>query len=163
MTDNNGIRVAECNRLTHESESKTALYCRTAVRDDFAIQNQIERLSAFALANGYKNPAFYIDNGERGSTLCRPGLQDMILDIESGVIDVVIVKDFARLCRNHLKFYELINLMTANGVRLISIAEGSAVNGTDGSYTEAVRLLRLLIEGYEQTGFSDKKGAVSIG
>jgi DNA invertase Pin-like site-specific DNA recombinase len=137
-------------QLASEPAHKTALYCRTAVRDDFAIKNQSDRLSVFASANGYKNQGFYIDNGESGSTLCRPGLQDMILDIESGVIDVVIVKDLARLCRNYLELDKLINLMTANEVRLISVAEGGAVNGTDGSYTEVERLLRLLIERYEK-------------
>ena len=42
----------------------------------------------------------YIDNGATGTNFHRPGFQQMLSDIEAGLINCVIVKDLSRLGRN---------------------------------------------------------------
>ena len=39
----------------------------------------------------------YVDNGATGTNFHRPGFQQMLSDIEAGLIDCVIVKDLSRL------------------------------------------------------------------
>ena len=41
----------------------------------------------------------YIDNGATGTNFHRPGFQQMLSDIEAGLINCVIVKDLSRLGR----------------------------------------------------------------
>ena len=42
----------------------------------------------------------YIDNGATGTNFHRPGFQQMLSDIEAGLINCIIVKDLSRLGRN---------------------------------------------------------------
>ena len=128
------------------SAAKTAIYTRLDSANDEIIEEQERGLLKYAENNGYEQCVCYRDNGKSGVTLNRPELQDMLLDIESGVIDVVIVKDLARLSRNYWELDELITLMTSNDVRLISVSDGGVVNGIDCSFAEIERLLRLFIE-----------------
>jgi len=130
------------------NSAKTAIYTRIAHADDEIIEEQERELLKYAESNGYEQCVCYRDNGKSGMTLNRPELQDMLLDIESGVIDVVIVKDLAKLSRNHMQMVELINLMTANDVLLISVSEGGVMNGNDAPPSEFERLFRLFIEQY---------------
>ena len=132
------------------SAAKTAIYARVASADDWAIESQERFLLTYAENNGYGQCVCYRDNGESGVTLNRPALRDMFLDIESGVIGTVIVKDLSRLSRNYWELDELVSLMTAKNVLLISVSDGGVVNGTDGSLTEVSRALRLLVEQYTQ-------------
>jgi DNA invertase Pin-like site-specific DNA recombinase len=113
--------------------AKTALYTRLAYADDEKIAEQERKLLEYAKANGYMQCVCYRDNGKSGATLNRPELQDMLLDVESGVIETVIVQDLARLSRSCLQLDELVNLLTANDALLISVADGGAVNGVDES------------------------------
>jgi DNA invertase Pin-like site-specific DNA recombinase len=85
----------------------------------------------------------YRDNGQNGVTLDRPELRNMLSDIQSGVIKTVIVRDRARLSRNYIQLDELVNLLTANDVLLISVADGGVINGAPDSLAEIGRLLRL--------------------
>ena len=62
-------------------EAVTALYCR------------------LSSDHGYKNYRFYIDDGISGTTFNRPGFQQMIADIEAGLVKRVIIKDMSRLGR----------------------------------------------------------------
>ncbi len=45
---------------------------------------------------------FYIDDGYTGTNFERPAFQQMIRDIENGIIDCVIVKDLSRIGRNYI-------------------------------------------------------------
>ena len=107
----------------------TAIYTRLACADDEAILEQERRVLKYANDNGYELCAVYRDNGQSGVSLVRPELVRLLADIESGAVGVVIVKDLARLSRNYWQLDELVNMMTANDVLLISIADGGVMNG----------------------------------
>jgi DNA invertase Pin-like site-specific DNA recombinase len=108
---------------------KTAVYTRLAFADDEAIAEQKRQMIEYAESSGYANCVLYRDNGKSGAALARPELIRLLADIESGKIGTVIVQDLARLSRDYLRLDELVNLMTANNVLLISVADGGAVNG----------------------------------
>ena len=79
-------------------EAITALYCRLSRDDELqgdsnSIINQKKILQKYALEHGYTNFRFYIDDGISGTTFNRPGFQQMIADIEAGLVKRVIIKD----------------------------------------------------------------------
>ena len=79
-------------------EAVTALYRRLSRDDELqgdsnSIINQKKNLQKYALEHGYTNFRFYIDDGISGTTFNRPGFQQMIADIEAGLVKRVIIKD----------------------------------------------------------------------
>ena len=85
----------------------TALYCRLS-RDDGgdaesnSISNQKTILTKYAAEHGFVNVRFYIDDGWSGANFNRPGFQEMLADIEEGLVETVICKDISRFGRNYL-------------------------------------------------------------
>ena len=86
------------------SEELTALYCRLSRDDELqgdsnSIVNQKKILEKYAREHGYSNFKFYVDDGISGTTFNRPGFQQMIADIEAGLVKRVIIKDMSRFGR----------------------------------------------------------------
>ena len=108
-------------------EAVTALYCRLSRDDELqgdsnSIINQKKILQRYALDHGYKNYRFYIDDGISGTTFNRPGFQQMIADIEAGLVKRVIIKDMSRL-----GFFFAIKRETAS---IFSISSSGCRNAT---------------------------------
>ena len=79
----------------------------------------------------------YIDNGTTGTNFHRPGFQQMIADIEAGIINCVIVKDLSRLGRNVIDTgYYIERYFPMQKVRFIAINDhydsASPENAHDG-------------------------------
>lgn len=78
----------------------TALYCRFAYGDSEEImEEQKNEIAEFAKANGYENCKFYIDNGVSGLVMDRPAFNELMKDIENGLVATVIASDEKRICR----------------------------------------------------------------
>lgn len=80
----------------------TALYERLSRDDETAgesnsIQNQKKYLEDFARQNGFTNIRHYSDDGYTGTNFNRPGFQQMLSDIDTGLISTVIVKDYCAI------------------------------------------------------------------
>ena len=70
--------------------------------DSDSIDNQ-NKLSDYCENNGLEIVGKYIDNGYSGTIFDRPSFQDLLRDIECGLINTVIVKDLSRLGRNYIQ------------------------------------------------------------
>lgn len=85
----------------------TALYCRLS-RDDGtesesnSIGNQKKLLSQKAKKMGLTDTKYYVDDGYTGTNFNRPGFQQLIDDIEIGLVSAVMVKDLSRLGRDYV-------------------------------------------------------------
>ena len=85
----------------------TALYCRLS-RDDGtesesnSIGNQNKLLSQKAKEMGLTDTKYYVDDGYTGTNFNRPGFQQLIDDIEIGLVSAVMVKDLSRLGRDYV-------------------------------------------------------------
>ena len=85
----------------------TALYCRLS-RDDGtesesnSIGNQKKLLSQKAKERGLTDTKYYVDDGYTGTNFNRPGFQQLIDDIEIGLVSAVMVKDLSRLGRDYV-------------------------------------------------------------
>lgn len=84
-----------------------ALYCRLS-RDDGtesesnSIGNQKKLLSQKAQEMGLTDTKYYVDDGYTGTNFNRPGFQQLIDDIEIGLVSAVMVKDLSRLGRDYV-------------------------------------------------------------
>lgn len=85
----------------------TALYCRLS-RDDGtesesnSIGNQKKLLSQKAKEIGLTDTKYYVDDGYTRTNFNRPGFQQLIDDIEIGLVSAVMVKDLSRLGRDYV-------------------------------------------------------------
>lgn len=124
-----------------DSEKITALYERLSHDDERAgesvsVENQKRILEDYARKNGFNNIRHFTDDGVRGTTFKRPGLDAMLEEIRAGNVATVIIKDQSRIGRDvvevgllkrtfdeyHVRFIAANdNLDTANGFDIMSI------------------------------------------
>lgn len=121
-----------------------ALYQRLSRDDELqgesnSISNQKKILEDYAHKNGFLNLRSYTDDGWSGTNFERPGFQQMLADIENGLIGTVIVKDMSRLGRNYLQvgFYTEV-LFPQKNVRFIAVndnVDSQNSSGSDNDFT----------------------------
>ena len=122
-------------------EAVTALYCRLSRDDELqgdsnSIINQKKILQRYALDHGYKNYRFYIDDGISGTTFNRPGFQQMIADIEAGLVKRVIIKDMSRLGRDYLQVGMYTEIMfPEHDIHFIAVNDGVDSTQGDNEFT----------------------------
>lgn len=123
------------------TEAVTALYCRLSRDDELqgdsnSIINQKKILQKYALDHGWKNIRFYIDDGFSGTTFNRPGFQEMIADIEAGIVKRVIIKDMSRLGRDYLQVGMYTEIMfPEHDVHFIAVNDGVDSKQGDNEFT----------------------------
>ncbi len=123
------------------TDAVTALYCRLSRDDELqgdsnSIINQKKILQKYALDHGWKNIRFYIDDGISGTTFNRPGFQEMIADIEAGIVKRVIIKDMSRLGRDYLQVGMYTEIMfPEHDVHFIAVNDGVDSKQGDNEFT----------------------------
>ena len=65
----------------------------------------------------------YDDGGLSGATMERPGLQSLLLDVQKGRIDVIVVYKVDRLTRALVDFAKIIELLDDNNASFVSITQ----------------------------------------
>ncbi len=85
---------------------KAALYCRLSQEDSQegesgSIATQRAMLGRYATTNGFEIHDYYCDDGYSGTNFERPQFKRMIADIESGLVNLVLVKDLSRFGREY--------------------------------------------------------------
>ena len=80
------------------STCRAGIYVRLSVEDSHTHSASIETQQMIIAQFLERNPDIqvydtYIDNGTSGTTFQRPAFQKMLSDIESGLVNCVIVKD----------------------------------------------------------------------
>lgn len=124
---NSGMITALYERLSHDDERNG---------ESASIENQKRLLEDYARKNGFQNIRHFTDDGVRGTTFRRPGLDEMLEEIRAGNVSTVIIKDQSRIGRDvvevgllkrtfdeyHVRFIAANdNLDTANGFDIMSI------------------------------------------
>jgi DNA invertase Pin-like site-specific DNA recombinase len=77
----------------------------------------------------------YDDGGFSGGTLERPGLKQLLADIEDGLIDVVVVYKIDRLSRSLMDFSKLVEIFDRNGVTFVSVTQSFNTTTSMGRLT----------------------------
>lgn len=109
-----------------------AIYTRRSVgpdpHQDFnSLEGQRAICSAYVTSQRHKGwlelSKHYDDAGRSGASLNRPQLQDLLADIERGLIDVVVVYKLDRMTRTLLDFVRLVDFFERHGIVFVSITQ----------------------------------------
>ncbi|SFL41176.1 recombinase family protein [Shimia haliotis] len=77
----------------------------------------------------------YDDGGFSGGNLERPGLKQLLADIDDGLIDVVVVYKIDRLSRSLMDFSKLVEVFDRNGVTFVSVTQSFNTTTSMGRLT----------------------------
>lgn len=107
---------------------KTVLYMRLSREDiekeseSASIENQRKILRRYAKEHGYKIFKEYADDGISGTTFERPGFQEMMNDVETHGINLILIKDLSRLGRDYIQVGNYLeNIFPRYHVRCIAV------------------------------------------
>ena len=131
----------------------TALYSRLSVGDEDrdggesnSIVNQKAFLERYARQNKLMNIRHYIDDDESGRFFDRSAYTQMINDVESDKIDIVIMKDMTRWGRDYLQVGNAMEIFRRNNVRFIAINNG--IDSQDQNTLEFAPFINIMSEWY---------------
>jgi len=122
--------MSKSKRVELPKNTRVALYCRVACKDDNAIELQKNILQNYAKEHGYTDISVYADNGVSGIGFNRPALSLLEADISSGLVGTVIARSLCRIGRNPLEMEDWIAGIRHKGVSFISVSDGL----TDASF-----------------------------
>ena len=115
--------------MSEEIIYTAGLYLRLSKDDDgrnesVSIGTQRDILTDHCNKNGFAIYDVYIDDGYSGLNFNRPRFQEMLDDINSGYINMVITKDLSRLGRDYIMtgYYTEIFFLS-KGIRYIALAD----------------------------------------
>ena len=147
--------TAPAAALEAEAVCRAAIYVRLSVEDKQTRTVSIETQQLIIAQFLERNPEIgvyhtYIDNGATGTNFHRPGFQQMLSDIEAGLVNCVIVKDLSRLGRNTIDTgYYIETYFPQRGVRFIAVNENyDTANPDDASYGILIPLRNMINEAY---------------
>ena len=129
----------------------TALYCRLS-RDDGtdsdsnSVDNQKKLLSVKAKETGLTDTKYYVDDAYTGTNFNRPVFQQLMSDIEIGLVSTVMVKDLPRLGRDYVSVGNYTDsYFPEHNVRFIDVND--AIDSNEGE-SEIVPFKNILNEMY---------------
>lgn len=109
-----------------------------------SLQSQRTICSSYITSQQHKGwieiPKVYEDAGRTGSNLNRPALQELLTDIEEGLIDVVLVYKLDRITRTLLDFVRLIDFFERFGVTFVAITQNFDTSDSMGRLIRNVLL-----------------------
>jgi len=86
------------------------------------------------------NKSAYDDGGYSGGSMERPGLQQLLADIQRGLVDIVVVYKVDRLTRSLADFAKIVELFDAKGVSFVSVTQAFNTTSSMGRLTLNVLL-----------------------
>lgn len=104
-------------------------------------------MEAYARDNGFTNCRHYTDDGYSGGNFDRPGWQQLLADVEAGIVKTVLVKDMSRVGRNYVEtgFYTEV-YFGRMGVRFIAI--NNNIDNDNPDSTEFAGILNIMNDWY---------------
>jgi site-specific DNA recombinase len=123
---------------------RCAIYTRKSTEDglnqDFnSLDAQRESAEAYILSQRHEGwtlvPTQYSDGGYTGANIDRPGVRQLLADIEVGKVDCVVVYKVDRLSRSLIDFSKMMELFEKHGVCFVSITQQFNTNTSLGRLT----------------------------
>jgi site-specific DNA recombinase len=130
MKDLEQERRFDCMAKTIEQVYRVGIYCRLSKDDgtdneSASIATQKSILTEYVKKQGWHLTKTYVDDGYSGTNFQRPNFQNMVKDIENGLINCVITKDLSRLGRNYLDCGLYLEVFfPEHNVRYIAVNDG---------------------------------------
>jgi site-specific DNA recombinase len=111
---------------------RCAIYTRKSTEDGLdmefnSLDAQREAAEAYIKSQQHEGwqllPQRYDDGGFSGGTMERPGLSQLMADIEAGKIDMIVVYKVDRLSRSLHDFAKMVERFDAHGVSFVSVTQ----------------------------------------
>lgn len=129
---------------TRRPKIRCAIYTRKSTEEgleqDFnSLDAQAEACAAYVASQKNEGwvllPQTYDDGGLSGGTLERPGLQQLLADVDAGLIDQIIVYKVDRLTRSLTDFTKLVERLDASDVSFVSVTQSFNTSTSMGRLT----------------------------
>ena len=113
-----------------EQKYSAGLYCRLSRDDDrpgesMSIETQRSMLVEYCEKNSYDIYGVYVDDGFTGTNFDREAFQQLLNDIDAGLVNMVLTKDLSRLGRDYIQMgYYTEIYFPSKGIRYIALNDG---------------------------------------
>lgn len=128
---------------------RCAIYTRKStdegLEQDFnSLDAQREACAAYILSQAQEgweaSPEHYDDGGYSGGSMDRPGLKQLLTDIEAGKIDNIVVYKVDRLTRSLADFAKIVEILDEKGASFVSVTQAFNTTNSMGRLTLNVLL-----------------------
>jgi site-specific DNA recombinase len=123
---------------------RCAIYTRKSTEDGLeqeynSLDAQYDACTAYALSQRHEGWTVtkdrYDDGGFSGGTLERPGLKQLLSDIEAGKIDIILLYKIDRLTRSLSDFAKIVEILDRKGASFVSITQSFNTTTSMGRLT----------------------------
>src|SRR5471032_1003821 len=128
---------------------RCAIYTRKSTEHNLdlefnSLDAQREACEAYIKSQAHEGwrliPDHFDDGGVSGASLERPALQALLVEIQAGRVDIVVVYKVDRLTRSLTDFAKLVELFDGHGVSFVSITQSFNTTTSMGRLTLNVLL-----------------------
>jgi site-specific DNA recombinase len=128
---------------------RCAIYTRKSTEDGLeqefnSLDAQREACAAYILSQRHEGwvlvPEHYDDGGFSGGTMERPGLKQLLAEVEAGKVDIIVVYKVDRLTRALSDFAKIIDVLDGKGASFVSVTQAFNTTTSMGRLTLNVLL-----------------------
>jgi DNA invertase Pin-like site-specific DNA recombinase len=128
---------------------RCAIYTRKSTEDGLdkefnTLEAQRESGENYVKSQAYQGweiiSTHYDDGGYSGGTLKRPALQQLLQDVENGMVDMIVVYKIDRLTRSLIDFAKLVEVLDRNQCSFVSVTQNFNTYDSMGRLTLNVLL-----------------------
>ncbi len=137
------------NRRAPRTTTRCAIYTRKSTEEGLdqefnSLDAQREACAAYVLSQRHEGwvllPDTYDDGGYSGGTMDRPGLRQLLAEVEASKVDVIVVYKVDRLTRALSDFAKIVEVLDAAGASFVSITQSFNTTTSMGRLTLNVLL-----------------------
>lgn len=128
---------------------RCAIYTRKSTDEGLdqafnSLDAQREACAAYVLSQRHEGwsllPDYYDDGGFTGGNMERPGLRQLLADVRSGKVNVVVVYKVDRLTRSLADFAKIVDVLDVAGASFVSVTQAFNTTSSMGRLTLNVLL-----------------------
>ncbi|WP_395612212.1 recombinase family protein [Allosphingosinicella sp.] len=129
--------------------TRCAIYTRKSTEEGLdqefnSLDAQREACAAYVLSQKHEGwsllPDYYDDGGFTGGNMDRPGLKRLLVDVQAGKVDVIVVYKVDRLTRALSDFSKIVDVLDAAGASFVSVTQAFNTTTSMGRLTLNVLL-----------------------
>jgi site-specific DNA recombinase len=128
----------------HRKAVRCAIYTRKSTEDGLeqeynSLDAQYDACAAYALSQRHEGWTVvkdrYDDGGFSGGNMNRPGLDQLLQDVEAGRVDIILLYKIDRLTRSLSDFARIVDVLDAAGASFVSITQSFNTTTSMGRLT----------------------------
>ena len=115
-----------------DKKIRCAIYTRKSTEEGLeqefnSLQAQREACEAYIKSQKHEHwqllPTEYDDGGYSGGNMERPALKKLLLDVQNGLIDIIVVYKIDRLTRSLMDFSKIVEILDKHNASFVSITQ----------------------------------------